>query len=96
MDSKRTCAGAGRQGLFEEANAFDAPASPRLYYAPVRNSETGTMRLGGPVFETFDDPDAWDAALGQLGYRAAYCPADEYALAAAYLRGVASEIGAAL
>ncbi len=32
------------------------------------------MRLGGPVFEKYDSPAAWIAALKALGYRAAYCP----------------------
>lgn len=32
------------------------------------------MRLGGPVFETYHNPQEWVAALKRLGYRAAYCP----------------------
>ncbi|KPJ65887.1 MAG: xylose isomerase [Coxiella sp. DG_40] len=32
------------------------------------------MRLGGPIFEKFEGPDAWIAILKRLGYRAAYCP----------------------
>jgi sugar phosphate isomerase/epimerase len=32
------------------------------------------IRLGGPLFEKFDNPDAWITALLKLGYRAAYCP----------------------
>lgn len=32
------------------------------------------MRLGGPIFDSFDDPDAWVAAVRAAGYRAAYCP----------------------
>jgi sugar phosphate isomerase/epimerase len=32
------------------------------------------MRLGGPVFQPFSDPDGWLAALRQAGYSAAYCP----------------------
>ncbi len=32
------------------------------------------MRLGGPVFANFSDPEGWLAALRQLGYSAAYCP----------------------
>ena len=32
------------------------------------------MRLGGPVFDTCDNPEAWIASLRALGYRAAYCP----------------------
>jgi hypothetical protein len=39
------------------------------------------MRLGGPVFDNDakTDPERWIAALGRLGYRAAYCPVDENA-----------------
>jgi len=32
------------------------------------------MRLGGPIFEEFTDPDGWVAALKRLGYSAAHCP----------------------
>lgn len=32
------------------------------------------MRLGGPLFETYTDPDSWVMGLKQLYYRAAYCP----------------------
>ena len=32
------------------------------------------MRLGGPLFQNFFDPDSWIAALRERGYRAAYCP----------------------
>lgn len=32
------------------------------------------MRLGGPLFQNFSDPDSWIAALRERGYRAAYCP----------------------
>jgi sugar phosphate isomerase/epimerase len=32
------------------------------------------MRLGGPVFEKYDSPEAWVQAVQALGYRAAYCP----------------------
>ena len=34
------------------------------------------MRLGGPVFQDYDTPDEWIAAVRALGYRAAYCPVD--------------------
>ena len=27
------------------------------------------MRLGGPIFETYTDPDAWIAAVQRRGYR---------------------------
>lgn len=32
------------------------------------------VRLGGPVFEDYYDPDDWITALKNKGYRAAYCP----------------------
>ena len=32
------------------------------------------LRLGGPVFEKYTDPDGWVKAVKKLGYRAAYCP----------------------
>ena len=33
-----------------------------------------SIRLGGPVFEKTDDPEAWVRAVRALGYRAAVCP----------------------
>ncbi|MCC5931302.1 MAG: sugar phosphate isomerase/epimerase [Cyclobacteriaceae bacterium] len=33
-----------------------------------------SIRLGGPLFDKFNDPDEWIVALKKLGYRAAYCP----------------------
>jgi len=35
------------------------------------------MRLGGPLFQNYADPDAWIAALRARGYRAAYCPVQQ-------------------
>jgi len=32
------------------------------------------IRLGGPVFEKYGNPEEWIAELKKLGYRAAYCP----------------------
>ena len=32
------------------------------------------MRLGGPVFEEYADPQGWVEAVRRLGYSAAYCP----------------------
>jgi len=34
------------------------------------------MRLGGPVFRDFKDPDGWVAAVNDLAYSAASCPVD--------------------
>ncbi len=32
------------------------------------------IRLGGPVFEKYDNPDEWVTAVKTLGYSSAYCP----------------------
>jgi hypothetical protein len=32
------------------------------------------MRLGGPLFREFIDPDSWISALKDKGYRAGSCP----------------------
>lgn len=32
------------------------------------------LRLGGPVFEKYQDPQGWVEAVKRLGYSAAYCP----------------------
>ena len=37
-------------------------------------AKTPRLRLGGPVFEKYTDPDGWVKAVQKLGYRAAYCP----------------------
>jgi sugar phosphate isomerase/epimerase len=61
------------------------------------------MRLGGPVFADYDDPDGWIAALTRYGYRAAYCPVSPgadaatiraYADAATMADIVIAEVGA--
>jgi sugar phosphate isomerase/epimerase len=61
------------------------------------------MRLGGRVFDKYEDPDQWVRALRRLGYRAAYCPVDPgasaetiraYAAAAVQADVVIAEVGA--
>lgn len=61
------------------------------------------VRLGGPVFDKWDDPQGWAAAVQAAGYRAAYCPvgvdADEaavraFARAAERADVVIAEVGA--
>lgn len=32
------------------------------------------IRLGGPLFDTYNGPEEWILQLKRLGYRAAYCP----------------------
>jgi sugar phosphate isomerase/epimerase len=41
----------------------------------IRNPQSSRpLHLGGPVFEKYQDPQGWVAALKKLGYAAAYCP----------------------
>lgn len=32
------------------------------------------MRLGGPIFKEYKDPDSWAVAVKESGYSASYCP----------------------
>jgi sugar phosphate isomerase/epimerase len=54
------------------------------------------MRLGGPIFERFENPDQWVAAVRAKGYRAAYCPvgldADDATIEAYRYAAVATDI----
>jgi len=61
------------------------------------------MRLGAPLFQSFDDPEQWAGAVHAAGYSAAFCPvgADQdeqtvlaYAEAAARHDIVIAEVGA--
>lgn len=61
------------------------------------------MRLGGPLFEKYETPDQWAAAVHACGYRAAFCPLDadtpkdvvrEYESAAREADIVIAEVGA--
>lgn len=62
------------------------------------------MRLGGPLFKEYKDPDSWISAVKTSGYRAAFCPVsaertndaeiDAYAKAAQSNDIVIAEVGA--
>lgn len=61
------------------------------------------MRLGGPIFEKFENPDQWLAALRRVGYSAVFCPVGsntsddvilDYAKAAEEADVVIAEVGA--
>jgi len=61
------------------------------------------MRLGGPIWVDYDDPQMWVNALSDLGYKAAYCPVTtetDEAMVSAYARAaenagiVIAEVGA--
>ena len=36
--------------------------------------ENTNIRLGGPVFKKYSNPEEWISALIELNYKAAYCP----------------------
>ena len=66
-------------------------------------AELPRIRLGGPTFEKYEDPDGWVRALKKLGYRAAYCPVgakagddvvNAYARAAKEADIIIAEVGA--
>lgn len=40
-----------------------------------QRSEKG-LRLGGPIFQKYSDPEEWVKAIINLNYKAAYCPVD--------------------
>jgi sugar phosphate isomerase/epimerase len=69
----------------------------------ARTDSGGTIPLGGPLFEPFEDPQQWIDQLKKLGYGAAYAPlepgADEQKIrafkeAAAKHQVVIAEVGA--
>lgn len=41
---------------------------------PVKARTQSSIRLGGPIYKKFNNPDEWVAAVKSKGYRAAYCP----------------------
>ncbi len=77
-------------------------ASASVSELPAAQKKT-PLRLGGPTFEKYDNPDSWIQVLKKLGYRAAYCPvgadaADDvvraYAAAAKKADIIIAEVGA--
>lgn len=46
------------------------------HFSISKNHQQKYVRLGGPIFEKYHDPDTWISALQRLKYRAAYCPVD--------------------
>jgi sugar phosphate isomerase/epimerase len=62
-----------RRRLLEGAMAGAAVGA--LYgVGSVRGGQGHRLRLGGPVFERYQDPDGWVRAVKELGYSAANCP----------------------
>ncbi|MDY0355782.1 MAG: sugar phosphate isomerase/epimerase family protein [Sedimentisphaerales bacterium] len=69
-----------RRGFLKTSLAGAAVASLDLG-SPVRRATHASplraydkLRLGGPVFDKYQDPDGWAQAVRKLGYSAAYCP----------------------
>jgi len=69
---------------------------------PAGQAKSRPLRLGGPTFEKYTDPEGWVQAVKKLGYSAAYCPvgaeaADDvveaYAAAAQKADIVIAEVG---
>jgi len=90
---------------FTKVSVFGAAllAFGKLTRGASGNMNNSSLRLGGPVFEKYDSPDAWVKALKALGYSAAYCPvgakeSDDvvraYAKAAKEANIVIAEVGA--
>ncbi|GAB2781797.1 hypothetical protein GCM10027275_26910 [Rhabdobacter roseus] len=88
--TKKAIQAAALAGLTATLPAFGA--APKPY-----------VRLGGPLFEKYQNPDEWVAALRKEGYRAAYCPVPvgtapelikAYAQAARQAGIVIAEVGA--
>jgi len=70
---------------------------------PAGQTKAPPLRIGGPTFEKFQDPDTWVEVLKRLGYRTAYCPVgpeekddvvNAYAKAAKKADIIIAEVGA--
>jgi len=59
-----------RRSLFA-AGALVWASQRRVRAAQAKASP---LRLGGPTFEKYKDPEGWVQAVKKLGYSAAYCP----------------------
>ena len=63
-----------RRVFMGQVAGFAALTGAAIAAAGQQPSPVGTIRLGAPVFEKTDDPEALALAHRKLGYRAAYCP----------------------
>jgi len=88
-----------KQSLVGAALLASASASE----LPAAQKKDPLLRLGGPTFEKYDNPDSWVQAMKKLGYRAAYCPVgadatddvvSAYAAAAKKADIIIAEVGA--
>jgi sugar phosphate isomerase/epimerase len=92
-----------RQFLKKSLAGATLLASASSIQSRAVQTRAASLRLGGPIFEKYQDPDGWVQAVKRLGYSAAYCPvgADAsdgvvkaYAIAAERADIVIAEVGA--
>jgi sugar phosphate isomerase/epimerase len=90
---------------FMRNSLFGATALACASVAELSTGQAGSrpLRLGGPTFDKYADPESWVVAVKKLGYSAAYCPvgaqaADDvvkaYARAAEKANIIIAEVGA--
>lgn len=63
-----------RRQMMKKTLAVVALMSSAPAVRAVTKVKKESVRLGGPVFEKYQDPSGWIATLKKLGYSAAYCP----------------------
>jgi sugar phosphate isomerase/epimerase len=92
-----------RRSFIGALGVVTAAAGLAPEHLSAKDSAGSSVRLGGPLFETFSDPDSWVKLLKELGYRAAYCPVEPgtdeqliraYELAAGKNDIIIAEVGA--
>lgn len=64
-----------RRNFTKKALFSSLLASSYTYgFSQSNNMKAKNIRLGGPVFDKYKNPDQWIQSLKKSGYRAAYCP----------------------
>lgn len=66
--------GLSRRSVLKRSLAGAAVIAAMGIPASAASGQSRRLRLGGPVFEKYQDPQGWTEALKRLGYSAAYCP----------------------
>lgn len=66
--------GLSRRSVLKKSLAGMAVAACGAVPLRAQPASDARLRLGGPVFEKYQDPQGWAEAVKRLGYSAAYCP----------------------
>ncbi|MEN6575858.1 MAG: TIM barrel protein [Phycisphaerales bacterium] len=66
--------GLSRRSVLKKSLAGVALMASGAVSMRAQSTPDRRLRLGGPVFEKYQDPQGWVDALRRLGYSAAYCP----------------------